>query len=469
MQHKRLKKKVKLEDWGKPRKRKKIENWGKKRIFNKKTRELFQGIGIATVTAMAVIILLGGLLLLASLVKQAVEKNIKQNLSVNLQNINKEYQPVPTVPQAPTVVTTTPPAAETPAVPVPETPVPQPQASSNLPTYTSAVFFSGVGWINSASTTLYRDNNEAAMTFPPKYEWQITQPISNDEFRISNTVPGITTKVVQDGSQYKILVYAPDGSAILTETSTPIISSYPGEVGIGGTPDDFLVVYGSYWGAGARIVKINGSWQVQNVSQFLGIRQMNGGFKPAVVRSTMAVSGNTIVTYYVYSLTDGNPKLIKLFTDSSGNIAGAIDLSSLLFARGERSAEFADLSMSGAGRLGARVTDANGNVSFYSFTDEGFDKSEPLEVDSVNLNGFPIKISEATISDLGYSSGIGAVSFYLSNDGVNWLPAAPGSEVKFAQANNQIFWRAVFQNTPGGDYFSPYLSEIRVEYGGTLF
>ncbi|MCL5114914.1 MAG: hypothetical protein M1604_04050, partial [Patescibacteria group bacterium] len=179
--------------------------------------------------------------------------------------------------------------------------------------------------------------------------------------------------------------------------------------------------------------------------------------------------------WYVWSATSGNPKLIKLFTNGTGQIQGAVDLSQNIFTHGERSAEFSVAGgASTAPTLVAKVTDASSTVSYYQFTDEGFDESQPLEVDSVNLNGFPIKISQATISELGLSSGAGDISFYLSNDGVNWVAATPGNKVAFTTPTNQIFWR-ILLNSPGssaqaGDqYSSPFLTKVRVEYSGTLF
>ena len=463
-QHRRVRgKRWKFEDWGKPKH--KIENWGKK-VFDRKTKNLFSGVGIAAVTAIAVIGLSAAILILARFVKQAIEVKITENLSTNLQQINQATQPTQPAPQP----TFTVPVAQ------PSAPAPSPQVAPTLPTYTSIVFFSGVGWLNTASTTAYRDNNEAAMMFPPKFLWQpiLGSPTSLGS-RTSTSVPGITTKVVQDGSTYKVLVYAPDGSEILSATNTPIVSNYPGSVGVGGTADDFLVVYGSYWGAGARIVKTNGSWQIQDLSPFFGIRQMNGGFQPEIVE----VSG----VWYVWSTTAGNPKLIKLFTNGTGQIQGAVDLSQNIFTHGERSAIFWPVIPSGARNLDsspaaqndgespvlvAKVTDSSGAVSYYQFTDLGFDKSQPLEIDSVNLNGFPIKISQAVISELGLSSGAGGTSFYLSNDGVNWIAATPGNKVSFSTPTNQIFWRILLD--PSGDsYSSPFLTKVRVEYSGTLF
>ena len=458
-QHRRVRgKRWKFEDWGKPKH--KIENWGKK-VFDRKTKNLFSGVGIAAVTAIAVIGLSAAILILARFVKQAIEVKITENLSTNLQQINQTTQPTQPAPQP----TFTVPVAPTSP---PSTGGARGAVAQPLPTYTSIIFFSGVGWLNTASTTAYRDNNEAAMMFPPKFLWQpiLGSPTSLGS-RTSTSVPGITTKVVQDGNQYKVLVYAPDGSEILSATNTPIVSNYPGPVGIGGTADDFVVVYGSYWGAGARIVQTNGSWQIQDLSPFFGIRQMNGGFQPEIIE----VSG----IWYVWSATSGNPKLIKLFTNGTGQIQGAVDLSQNIFTHGERSAEFSVAGgASTAPTLVAKVTDASSTVSYYQFTDEGFDESQPLEVDSVNLNGFPIKISQATISELGLSSGAGDISFYLSNDGVNWVAATPGNKVAFTTPTNQIFWR-ILLNSPGssaqaGDqYSSPFLTKVRVEYSGTLF
>lgn len=454
MEHKKHKK-WKFLDWGRPHR--KLENWGRRKIVDKKTKNLFSGVGIAAVTAVFVMGVFAAVLILSNFLRQAIETKISQNLVVNIQH-QMQNQPN----QAPAATTTSLPSASgaREATTQTTTPVqPLPPVVTGTPSdllYTSFTdLFSGMGWLNSGATTMYRDDNETAFMFPPKFGWVPSGPQTLG----APSVPrGVMTKVVQDGNTYKVLVYAPDGSEILSETSTPIVSKYQGQVGIGGTQNDFVVVYGAYWGAGARIVNINGSWQVQDLSQFFGIRPMNNGFQPEIIKVSS--------TFYVYSGTDGNPKLIKLFTNGTGQIQGAVDFSESLFSHAEKSAAFAVENGAPVGAplsLVTKIVDSSGNASYYQFTDEGFDKSQPLQIVSANLSNYPGTIYSATLTNTGLSSGGGNVSFFFSNDGSNWLPAAQGQAINFPTDKQPLYWKAVF--TPSGDNFSsPWFDTIGVSY-----
>lgn len=451
------KKKAKFFDWGKPRR--KLENWGKNKVFNRKTKNLFSGVGIAAVTAVFAMGIFAGIIILARFVKQAIEVKMSQNLVVQIQRKTQELQQQqPSQPQSqqqqPTTtvqsVQPSPPSVSTATVPSAPLPAAMP---SNL-IYTSFTdLFSGNGWLNTGQTTMYRDNDETAFMFPPKFEWKPTG--SQGTFGTPEKPAGITTKVVQVGKTYRVLVYAPDGSPILTEANTPITSDYSGSVGIGGTADDFVVVYGAYWGAGARITNVDGSWQVQNISQFFGIRSMGGGFQPQVIYADK--------NFYIYDGGDGLPKLIKLFTNGTGQIQGAVDLSQSIFTSDVRSADFAPAPTGSGGTLVAKLTSPTGIISYYLFTDEGFDKSKPLQIVSANISNYPGVIYSANVSELTLSQGGGTASFYFSDDGAHWVAATPGTSVALGAKRQPLYWKAVF--TPSGDQWSsPWFDIIGVSY-----
>ncbi len=445
----RHKKKSHFFDWGKPAK--KLENWGKTKILNKKTKNLFSGVGVAAVTAIFAMGIFAGIFIVARFVRQAIETKISQNLIFQIQHTTEQNQPAAQPPQILQNTTTglTTGAPEVPPGISPTAPAATPPSNLIYTSFTD--LFSGNGWLNSGATTMYRDNNETAFMFPPKFIWQ---PIGSPGSLQTPPVPaGITTKVVQDGSTYEVLVYAPDGSAILSATNTPITSDYSGQVGIGGTTNDFLVVYSAYQGAGAWITNVNGTWEIQNISQFFGIRSMGGGFQPIVAK----VGDN----WYVWNDGTGIPKLIKLFTNGTGAIQGAIDLSQNLFTHGEQSATFG-IASNGATLL-SRAVGLSGAVSYYSFTDEGFDKSQPLQIVSANISNYPGTVYSATVSDITLSEGGADASFYFSNDGVHWIPATRGQAVAFPTPKQPLYWEAVF--TPSGDeWSSPWFDTMGISY-----
>lgn len=463
-------------DWGRPKRR--LENWGKRKIIDRKTKNLFSGVGVAAVTALFVIGIFAGIVITTRFLRQAIETKISQNLVLNIQRQTKQQAGSTvqtTLNQRPIV------AVSSSATSVTETPPPPPSPPPLNLVYTSFTdLFSGNGWLDSGSTTMYRDDNETAFMFPPKYTWTQLSTSDVNMFDVGRQAlepAGVTTKIVQGGGKYKVLVYAPDGSEILSETSTPIVSNYPGQVGIGGTQNDFVVVYGAYWGAGARITSVNNSWQVQDLSQFFGIRPMNNGFQPEITYIDKSYQTNqSYRTYYIWSSTPNNPKLVKLFTNGTGQIQGAVDFSGILFTRGERSAIFGrstplstPLSTSDVNRLVAKVTDASSNISYYQFADEGFDKSRPRQIVSANLSNYPGTLYSATITNLDLSLGGGTASFFFSNDGANWIPATQGREVNFPNALQPLYWKAIFAplglSAQADDQWnSPWFGTIGISY-----
>jgi hypothetical protein len=455
-----------------PRK-KKIEfgNWGAPKNWPRKWQHRFKHVVIIATTAAFVIVLFLVFVFGLELVRQAIQHFIQNALISHLQSIPQPVapatEPVPATSTAIPVVPKPAPAAEA-TIPTNQATSTANQSPQINPTWLPVTFyagFGGVGWLNIDKTTMYRDNSETAFILPPQYNWV---PSSPQTFAAPEVPRGITTKVVQDNGLYKVLVYAPDGSIILSATSTPIVSPYPGTVGIGGTLDDFLVVYGGYQGAGARIQSANGTWQVQDLSSLFQIRAMNGGFIPKIISVKNHTLGTT--TYYIYSDTPNNPKLIKLYPDPAGNIAGVVDYSSLVLPKGTQSAIFSVGSsdnQSGSPTtvtLIAKIADEAGAVSYWSFIDDGFETDKAVAVVSSNINTYPWSVAQATLKNVSISGAAAEEQFYLSQDGEHWQSVVPGGTVYFpANDGNGLYWKAVF--TPLGDNLtSPFFRSLEIDY-----
>lgn len=459
MAHRR---KRRLEDWGRPIL--KIRNWGRPH-FRRKALYFFAHLGLALSIALVVVVLAAGAFLLSLAVRNLIERGITNSLVIDLSTINGQaptakpsvapsvsppsvqYVPAP----VPTATSTT---SASPVYPITVFPPPAVSSTPQLPpNVLSSTFYFGFAnspWLDNGATTMYEDSNESALIFPPQYSWTRESSMPNTTYNIQNTVPGITTQIVRSGSDYKVLVFE-NGVPVLTATSTPIISAYPGTVGVGGTSDDFLVVYGGYKGAAAHITKSGNDWNVQDVSMYFPYRVMHGGFDPVVI-SPSGPSDN----YYVFSDTPNNPKLVKLFSDASGSIIGAVDFTPLLFPSGVRSAIFSQ-------SLTAQVTDISGAVSYYQFTDNGFKTAGPFTAQSTNINNYPWPVYGVTLTpDYGNLNGV-TTQFFVSNDGKNWQPAPIGQEVTFTNtAGTELLWKAVFD--PAGSGVSPFLGEVRLNF-----
>ncbi len=438
----------------------KFANWGKPRA-RRRLIYFFAHLGLTFSVALLIILVGAGILLLSSYIRSLIEHSITSSLVNNLTSINNQAPAAS--PQSP--ATTTVSGSMT-------------SAGSQAPTeasfppnllYSTFYFgFSGTPWLDESATTMFRDNNEATLIFPPKYSWQETNAgdWTSDGSPTSQTLSGVTAKVIQDGASYKVLLTAPDGSAIWTASSTPLVSEYSGTVGLGGTPDDFLLVYGAFKGSAYEVKKsAAGVWSWTDVSIYFPYRVMHSGFAPAVIK--LGDSTPQFSSWYVYSLTPGNPKLIKLFSDPSGKIIGAVDFTPLLFPSGVASAEFGSPASGGSGTsqiLSARVVDTGGVVHYYQFTDNGFETSGSYTVESANINNYPWPVYGVKLtSDFGSLNGV-PTQFLVSNDGVNWQSAAVGEETVFQNTSGtELLWKAVF-TPPSGSSVSPFLGDIRLDF-----
>ena len=228
----------------------------------------------------------------------------------------------------------------------------------------------------------------------------------------------------------------------------PFRSRYAGSIGFGGSDDNFVVIYGAYEG---QAYYVHGG-KADNISHLFGIRVMQGGFKPAVLKGD---------DWYVYSLTEGTPKLVKLFQNGGDSIVGGIDLTRSLFQSGVKSALF---RLSGNRSLLADVRGPGAAAGSWEFVDKGFDKSAVREIVSVNINNYPAEGVEAVIAKLSALGGGGSAELFLKNDDGAWNRAEAGVKITFKNKNGrQLLWRARFipDNNP---YTTPFLDTIQLKY-----
>jgi hypothetical protein len=415
------------------KKRFKIEDWGSGRSYRSHFKNVFTGVGIAFTVAVLVIGLSVLVLYFVSLVR-----NIGPAGSIDtLKN------PIPPVP-VPAAIPASTPVSAPPSVPtstVREEPLIPSGDFEKIPGLVYSTFyeaFSGMAWLDPDGTTMYHDRNMRAFVFPPKFKWE---EVGISAGSVESAVPaGITGEVVKSGDMYKGLVYRADGTPVFDENNTPFVSKYPGELGFGGTDDDFIAVYGAYEGIAVRIRPAG----VENISRFFGIRVMNGGFKPVISKIGDA--------WYVYSLASGVSKFVKLFDNGTGEIKGAVDLTDL-------SGSIRPIGQTGSdgliGRSGGR---------YYRFVDQGFDKSAAVSVKSFNVDVYPWPLLGAVISPL-YFSGEGAmVEFSLSNNRTDWREVKLGEHIEFPKGSGtKLFWQAIFK--PDNDpHASPFLGGVRLDY-----
>lgn len=376
--------------------------------------------------------------------------------------------------------------------------------------------FSGVGWINQNETTFFQDRTTTAFTFPPAFEWQrasaataagfLEEKADGSTARCLNNfclvqknlklffVPQFNLESYQNSSyelsfpsdissqnlvsisigaldsrwlvgtveqlagRYLGRVYYFDGekfSPVLAGNKPLFESRYSGVIGFGGDDESFLVVYGAYEG---QAYLIKEGVLPDDISEFFGIRVMNDGFHPAVIKSIV----DDDVVWYVYSLDKNKPKFIKLFQNGTERIRGIVDLSRFLFAPNVETALFAPET--DGRKLKARITSNAGVQEFWEFLDKGFDKTKELEIVSININNYPAEIRRAKISQIDLAGEGADIDIFLSNDGEKWHKVSFGEEIVFPdKKGRRLLWRAVFKPL-GGQYTSPFFDRIRIDY-----
>lgn len=376
--------------------------------------------------------------------------------------------------------------------------------------------FSGNGWLNTEKTTVYQDFNMTELSFPPKFEWrkvtedELKAPISKYNFfkleQDSSNKRCLSGKcLVQNGNElffgdklvslplelqsrnllnisigatdtfwllggvfklngsYHGLVYKFDGKEFTKVfNGNDFVSFYPGVFGFGGVRDNWLAIYAAYEGIAWQVRERNGLEFFNNISRFFPRRLMGESvsFTDAKEKFTSFIpeavkNGNS---WYVYSLTSGKPKFIKLLEDGEGKIGSAWDLTNVLgLDKIAKSAVFAidPIGKSVEIKNGSFLALVNSKESevgaseIWRFIDFGFDKSKSLEAVSQNLNNLGGEVTSAEIRNVAIFGNLDTkqpeIVFFLSNDGENWHEVSTKQEFFFpTDGGSQLFWKARF-------------------------
>jgi len=366
--------------------------------------------------------------------------------------------------------------------------------------------FSGTGWLNREQTTMHQDFNAAAFIFPPQFDWRkVDEAASIERLNLVKFIERkkdgsavscladtrcliekdlrLLLREPRDGSMREIelpaelrrgnlfslsvgalenkwvlgSVFEKDGGysaqvfyfngSDFAKIDVPISSSYEGFLGFGGSDDDWLLIYSGYDGLGYRVrISSDGKIKITDISRFLGVRLMDGGFEPAIIRAVSnGQSLSADVRWYIFSLTKGLPKLIKLFENRSGEIQGVVDLRQFLtLPAGAETVSFA-LEKSDLHRLATKIKYRDGREEFWSLSDLGFDKSNALKIVSTNLDNYSLVVTKAKISVLDLLLGGNRADFFLSNNGKKWYKTSFDKEVVFSDsAGRELYWKAEF-------------------------
>ncbi len=264
----------------------------------------------------------------------------------------------------------------------------------------------------------------------------------------------VVSYTVLENSQERVYVYFLDDNKFVpiinSATSMRMITKYGrggGQIAIGGSDDDFLIMYDGYEILAARYLKGN----LSDVSRFFGLRISDGRFLPYIIKQ--GEGANSL--WYVLSLNSGKPRLIKLWQNNSNEIAGAHDFSYI----------FNDLSdsllafWSGNNRGELDFIFESGDAGDYlkTFVDNGFDNSIDRVVQSANINSRSNRVLKAKIQSLGLA---GEANIFLSDSEYNFIKTKVGQEIKFNGSSSSLFWKIIFFKSSDNEY-SPWLEHIK--------
>lgn len=232
----------------------------------------------------------------------------------------------------------------------------------------------------------------------------------------------------------------------------------------GGDDDNFIVLYAGYDFSGYQIVDD----KLWNITEFFNTRLAEGGFAPQIIKHKQGEE----TVWYICSLTENKPKLIKMWQNGSKIIRGLLSLGEEFFAGGYDSAICREGS---DGHLEIATAKKNGGTAGYhrwTLVDKGFDQSRAYQAVSVNLSKSEGTLKMANFSGLSVCAdnycGTDALKnnldFSISNNGADWQTTIIGQENLFSTSGSDLLWKLQASPNLNKSYYSPWFGAINSVY-----
>lgn len=232
----------------------------------------------------------------------------------------------------------------------------------------------------------------------------------------------------------------------------------------GGDDSNYIVLYSGYDFIGYQVVN-NTLW---NITDFFNTRLAENGFTPQIIKHQQGAE----TIWYICSLTEDKPKLIKMWQNGSKIIRGLLSLGEEFFSGEYTSAICREGS---DGYLEIATAKKNGGAVSYnkwSLIDKGFDQSHNYQAISVNLSSSKGIMKMANFSGLSLcgadSCGSGALkdglSFSIANNSNNWQTTTIGQEHLFTGSGSSLLWKFQASSDSNKSYYSPWFGAINSVY-----
>lgn len=274
--------------------------------------------------------------------------------------------------------------------------------------------------------------------------------------------------VWQENGSYRGQAYRFDGRSFKAIFPDVIGSSYAGRFGFGGDEEDFLVIYGARQGQAYRI---RGK-KISDLSQYFSFRPMNGGFQAKVIK----FGSGRETTWYVFSLSAGRPRFVKLWQNGSEEIAGAVDLSALVLGTDTKTSA---LMLRGkdknnpAFELVVEERGDYGETTYHRFFDNGFHSDKPGQIVTLpnSQGGSSFAIRQLSLAEVKVDeSSQGGVSLFFSSKDKKtgelgeWQAVELGKKSVFRTEEISSYLIKLEFNPLTNKNFSPFVSEMAFNY-----
>ncbi|MDA3802848.1 MAG: hypothetical protein PF488_03050 [Patescibacteria group bacterium] len=292
---------------------------------------------------------------------------------------------------------------------------------------------------------------------------QINLPLEKDKIEAisissldSSWVLGITIK---EKSEYQAYIYLYNGRSFSRIKEIPeIVSSDFGLISVGGTREDYIVVYGSTQGIAYRIR--NG--EAKDISSFFDYRVMKKGLKTEIIR----VDDGKRVDWYVYSLSCDKPLFIKLYENDSRDIVGEISLLEEVPFIGENLYLYLEEYTDTFRKFNIHYSGIRGE-KYFNFYDYGF-KNE----DDGYLYSKSLRFSNSEVVNLKQILRAGVTtntdddySFEISPDSNTWKDMIPKENGDYILDNVSNYILRLSIDKEEDKFYSPFFTGIFFDYG----
>lgn len=388
------------------------------------------------------------------------------------------------------------------------------QVVDNFASYKKNYFgdiFSSDVHINPIETNFYFDEEMAAYTFKPVYEFQeldsvisddksnnesnclesgclaiknnnlyfdnvlLELPLQLDEFKnegrlLNFSIFALESKwlisaVVGSSRDEYGLVYYFDGqkfenliSLASQEKIKPKYNSTGGSISFGGTESNFIIIYSGRDGIAYQVINSDGQEKIINISSFFGLRITGSGFKSQIV---YLGEGNER-TWFVCGQDNSSIKFIKLWQNNQDNIAGALSLGKAFKNSFTEAVDYSCVSDPVNNVVNLKFyLPSSKETRTWKFLDSGFDNSCDYKINSNNLNTTGKPVRGVVIYDLVFN---GLYNLFVSNNNQNWQGISKNNRVKFTSYGMELYWRLESPRSENKNYSAFFDSLTSLTY-----